>query len=74
MLYVTPRATCRYRSKTLKRPAVGVWAQGLVVLDAGTRARIIDSGFTKRQVRILDGPYRGRALWIVQEVTLIKEK
>ncbi len=45
----------------------------VIMLDAGTRARIIDGRVGSRQVRILDGPYLGRALWVVREVTLIKE-
>lgn len=38
-------------------------------VPSGTKAKIIDSGFEKRQVRIMEGASFGRAGWITESIT-----
>ncbi len=38
------------------------------VLQPGTKVRILDFGFGKYEIRVLDGPRKDRAGWIIQEV------
>ncbi len=38
----------------------GLWYN----LDAGTRCRVIDAGFTNSEVRLLDGPHAGEAVFV----------
>ena len=39
----------------------------VLLIESGTRARILDTGFGKRKVRILDGSYLGRTVWVPTE-------
>lgn len=38
-------------------------------VPSGTKAKIIDSGFERRQVRIMEGASFGRAGWITESIT-----
>lgn len=39
----------------------------VLVIDAGTKVRVLDSSWGAKQVRILEGEYYGVAVWVAME-------
>lgn len=44
-----------------------VLSRRIVMVESGTRARVLDIGFFTHEVRILEGGYKGARVWVLKE-------